>query len=81
MESKESATHDDPEEETQLHADEVTTTSRKRLRHYESDFKLEVAGYALKNSIRSAARKFAVDRKRVKDWMSKKEQLERLRWG
>ena len=67
------------EVEMQLHDDETTPVAGRKRRNYNAARKLEVAKFARQHSIHSAAKKFRVDRKRVKDWMKQEDELERQR--
>ena len=67
-------------EESQPSDDEVQIIRvGKRLRPNDASTKLEAVEWAEKHSVRSAAKKFRVDRQCIKDWMGKKIELLRQR--
>ena len=47
----------------------------ERRRKYSMKFKKATIKYALENSMHSAAKKFKVDRKRVREWVQKEEKV------
>ena len=47
----------------------------ERRQKYSMEFKKATIKYALENSIHSAAKKFKVDRKRVREWVQKEEKV------
>jgi len=63
------------DEELQLHDDEGALVNRKRYRPNDAQKKIEVVEWAKKISIKSAAKKFDVDRKRIRDWMNKEGKI------
>lgn len=58
-----------------MHDDEGVPVSRKRNRPNDAEKKLEVINWAKKVSIKSAAKKFGVDRMRVREWMGKESEI------
>jgi transposase len=65
------------EEETQLHNDEGVLVNRKRKRCNDAAKKLEAVKWAKEKSIRSAAKRFDVDRHQIKRWKKDERQLQR----
>ena len=47
----------------------------KKVSSYTLKYKLEAIAYAENNNISSASKKFNVDRKRIREWKDKKEEL------
>ena len=56
-------------------------TSAKKRKSYTVAFKLEVVDYARKTSREAAARHFAVDGKRIREWCKTDQQLSLLADG
>jgi hypothetical protein len=48
---------------------------RKRRRNNDANTKLEAIEWARKNSVHSAAKKFRVDRKRIREWTKQENKL------
>lgn len=64
------------EDEIQLHEEEEGMPMvRKRHRSNEAKQKLEAIDWARKNSVNSAAKKFRIDRKSVREWMKQEKKL------
>uniref|UniRef100_A0A914HFV8 HTH CENPB-type domain-containing protein n=1 Tax=Globodera rostochiensis TaxID=31243 RepID=A0A914HFV8_GLORO len=64
------------ENEPQLHDDDDgIPVDRKRNRNNDAAKKLEAIEWARRNSIKSAAKKFRVDRKLVRRWMEQEDKL------
>ena len=60
----------------EFESNEVTMSHKgKRISSYTLKYKLEAIAYAENNSINSASKKFNVERKRIREWKSKKEEL------
>ena len=69
----------EPQEETTTLAASVAPAIRARVKKtYTVEFKLDCIAYAESTSKCAAARQFNVDRRRVQDWCSKKEKLQKL---
>ncbi|KPD20254.1 helix-turn-helix domain-containing protein [Idiomarina zobellii] len=67
---------DQEEEELQLDEDEGISINRKRKRANDAVTKLEAVQWAQsKNSIKSAAKKFGVDRKLIRNWMKSEGEI------
>ena len=47
----------------------------ERRQKYSMEFKNDTIKYAQENSVHSAAKKFKVDRKRVREWVQKEEKV------
>lgn len=47
----------------------------EQMRKYSMEFKKSVIKYAKENSYTSAAKKFNIDRKRVREWVSNEEKV------
>jgi transposase-like protein len=60
--------------------EEELNIKSKILRSYTIKFKLEAIGFAQKHSIKSAARKFNVDRKRIREWITNKDRFKNQRY-
>ena len=54
---------------------QVISHKRERLQKYSIEFKMATTEYVQENSIHSAAKKFKVDRKRVREWVQKEEKV------
>ena len=52
---------------------QATSHKGERCQKYSMEFKKPTIKYAQENSIHSAAKKFKVDRKRVREWVQKEE--------
>uniref|UniRef100_A0A914I1M4 HTH CENPB-type domain-containing protein n=1 Tax=Globodera rostochiensis TaxID=31243 RepID=A0A914I1M4_GLORO len=64
------------EDEPQLHDDDDgILVDRKRYRHNDATKKLDAIEWAWKNSIKSAAKKFRVNRKSIQLWMKQEDKL------
>uniref|UniRef100_A0A183BK65 HTH CENPB-type domain-containing protein n=1 Tax=Globodera pallida TaxID=36090 RepID=A0A183BK65_GLOPA len=64
------------EDEPQLHDDDDgILVDRKRHRNNEATKKLDAIEWARRNSINSAAKKFRVDRKSIREWMEQEGKL------
>ena len=60
----------------EFESNEVTMSHKgKRISSYTLKYKLEAIAYAENNSIDIASKKFNVERKRIRKWKSKKEEL------
>lgn len=67
------------EDSAKVEAALSSTTIRTRVKKsYTVEFKLDCIAYAESTSKCAAARQFNVDRRRVQDWCSKKEKLQKL---
>ena len=71
-------------DETELHlrdsegrSNRYLATTAKRYRSNDAATKLEAVAWAKRVSINSAHKKFGVDRKCIKDWIAKEENLKR----
>ena len=54
---------------------QVISHKRERRQKYSIEFKMATTEYVQENSIHSAAKKFKVDRKRVREWVQKEEKV------
>ncbi|KAI3409812.1 hypothetical protein GPALN_006187 [Globodera pallida] len=67
---------EEDEDEPQLHdVDDDILTDRKRHRNNDATKKLEAIRWARRNSIKSAAKKFGVDRKSIQVWIKQEDKL------
>jgi hypothetical protein len=67
-------------DELQLREEETTpVVTKKRHRNNETALKLEAIEYAKQNSVHSAAKKFKVAPKTIREWKAKEEELHRQR--
>ena len=67
----------DSEEVQDVECLEIKTTSHKgeKVRSYTAKFKIEAVAFAEQHSISASAKKFKVDRRTVREWKSKKEEI------
>ena len=64
----------------EFESNEVTMSHKgKMISSCTLKYKLEAIAYAKNNSINSASKKFNVERKRFREWKSKKEELRSLK--
>lgn len=60
------------------HKDSMSHKGQK-VRSYTLNFKLKAVEYAEINTIKAAANKFNIDRKRIREWVSTKDSLSSLK--
>ena len=61
------------------HLNQVISHKGEKRRSYSMEFKRDVVKYAKQNSNNGAAKKFKVDRKRVREWVQNEDKLLPLR--
>lgn len=69
--------NEEDDDELQLHDDDKSMPERKRHRSNDAITKIEAVAWAREFSIRSAARKFRVVPKRIREWKKQQDNLNR----